>query len=125
MRLGYLAAIAFAGGVEATPCCHDPPCTFRDVLHVGDADVVDLNGDLSELTSDEKFKEDDPCYASMILTDPACAFTSEAQFRGGSYFIDVPLDLLGDVVKSYGLSLGFQSLSDGFRCAYPATPKAP
>jgi formylglycine-generating enzyme required for sulfatase activity len=111
------------GPVPAPNCTPDAPCALRDALIVGDAVVVDLAGNVAELTGDKAFSEDDACLAGSsgnVLMDPTCPITSTVQARGGAFSTDTFVSLRGDALIN--ATSAAWAADFGFRCAYPATP---
>ena len=111
------------GPVPAPMCTPNASCPLRDALTVGDAVVVNLAGNVAELTADRGFSEDDSCLvgaSSNVVMDPACPITTTVQVRGGAFSTDTFSALRGDVLLNATVSAWAADI--GFRCAYPATP---
>lgn len=90
----------------------------RDHLRVGEADILDLAGNLSEWAADAYETTDGPCWSDSILVDPRCTDnTGVTVFRGSSWEED-PSQLVAGV-RVPVTSLG-GTINVGFRCTRSA-----
>jgi len=115
--------VKLGGPVPPPACTPDATCPLRDAITIGDAVVVDLAGNVAELTADRAFAEDDACLSgdgSNVLVDPSCPIINSEQIRGGTFSVDTFSTLRGDALVNTSSSGVGPDV--GFRCAYPATP---
>lgn len=121
-------AVFDCSGAQSGPAA--PGSGARDRLRVsaGEPEIVDLAGNVRELTIDFWNRQDEPCWSARVLHDPRCETPSPgdglARSTRGGHFDDLPA-LLQASVRSW-LANETQAVSAliGFRCAENADPAA-
>jgi formylglycine-generating enzyme required for sulfatase activity len=101
-----------------------PGSTARDRVAVGDRDVVDVAGNVSEWAADVWSGQDDPCWGSGVFVDPRCtAPPPNAEPDGvaiaGTWVSDGTFVHAASRLQIFTPSNGGRGT--GFRCVRPAT----
>ncbi len=89
----------------------------RDLLHLGELTVRDLEGNVEELARDSFGASDGPCWGVGVLRDPVCELRSDyASTRGGGWTTGFAH---ADFAGRPGTSKLQRHPGIGFRCVYP------